>query len=399
MTATTISRRSSTVALILIAYAQFVVMGLPSGYIGAAWPSIQTEFNLPLDGVGVLLLLNTIGYSLASFFNAQVSARTGFSRGLLLGASLYAVGFAGIALAPTWWLIISFGLITSFGAGLLDAGLNRYLAARSNNMLLNWLHASYGIGATLGPAGLSLLLSAGQSWRTGYWIMAAVQACVAVAMMLTLNRWESSQVGKATAEIIQPTEAISVWKTLLVPAVWLGMFLFFVYTGIEMTAGQWTYSLFTLARGIPITVAGWWASLYWASFTLGRIVLGFLIDRYGFARSMRAMIAGAFLGVVLLWWNPVEGVSFAGLAILGFALAPVFPTLIAVTPRALGNRMAANAIGMEMAFGGLGIAALPWLAGYLAQRTTLEVVSPFMVVSLIIFLILFELLMRRKADL
>ena len=383
----------------MIAYAQFVVMGLPSGYIGAAWPSIQAEFNLPLDGVGVLLLLNTIGYSLASFFNAQVSARTGFSRGLLLGAALYALGFAGIALAPAWWLIISFGLITSFGAGLLDAGLNRYLAARSSNMLLNWLHASYGIGATLGPAGLSLLLSAGQSWRTGYWIMAAMQACVAGAMLLTLNRWESSQSGKATAEIIQPAEAISVWKTLMVPMVWLGMFLFFVYTGVEMTAGQWTYSLFTLGRGIPVTVAGWWASLYWASFTLGRIVLGFLIDRYGFARSMRAMIVGAFLGAVLLWWNPVEGVSFAGLAILGFALAPVFPTLIAVTPRALGNRMAANAIGMEMAFSGLGIAALPWLAGYLAQRTTLEVVSPFILVSLLIMLVLFELLMKGKADL
>jgi fucose permease len=187
-------------------------------------------------------------------------------------------------------------------------------------------------------------------------------------------------------------------ETLAVPAVWLGMLLFFVYTGIEMTAGQWTYSLFTIGRGIPETTAGWWASLYWASFTVGRIFLGVLIDRFGFKRSMRAMLGGAFLGAFLLWWNPVDGVSFAGLAILGLSLAPVFPTLIAVTPKVLGNRLAANAIGMQMAFGGLGIAAFPWLAGFLAQRTTLEVISPFIIVSLFLALFLFETLLRLKAE-
>ena len=163
-----------------------------------------------------------------------------------------------------------------------------------------------------------------------------------------------------------------------------------------MTAGQWTYSLFTLGRGISATAAGWWTSLYWASFTVGRMFLGILVDRFGFVRSMRAMIVGAFFGAGLLWWNPVEWVSFAGLAILGFALAPVFPTLIAVTPRVLGSRVAANAIGMQMAFGGLGIAALPWLAGILAVNINLEVVGPFIVVACVLMLLLFEMLLRNK---
>ncbi len=391
-----ISRRNTVVILILISYAQFIVLGLPGGYLGAAWPSMQTEFGLSLDGVGAYLLLNTIGYTIASFFNAQISARTGFSKGLLLGAALFGVGFTGIAMAPAWGLVVLFGLVTGFGGGIIDASLNRYLAARSNTMLLNWLHACYGIGATLGPAGLSILLSFGQSWRVGYGVMAVFQVVLVGALLLSLNRWESSQAGTATAEIIQPAQSASVRETLAVPAVWLGMLLFFVYTGVEMTAGQWTYSLFTIGRGIPATTAGWWASLYWASFTIGRIFLGVLIDRFGFARSMRAMLGGSLLGIVLLWWNPVDGVSFVGLAILGLSLAPMFPTLIAVTPRVLGNRLAANAIGMQMAFSGLGVAALPWLAGFLAERTSLEVISPLMLVATCISLLLFELLLRSK---
>ena len=88
--------------------------------------------------------------------------------------------------------------------------------------------------------------------------------------------------------------------------------------------------------------------------------------------------------------------SYAGLAILGFAFAPVFPTLIAVTPYLLGKRQAVNAIGMQMAFGGLGIAALPWLAGFLAERINLEVVGPCILLECVLMLLLFEVLLRKR---
>jgi fucose permease len=390
--------RNTALFLILVSYAQFIVLGLPGGYLGAAWPSMQTGFGLALDEVGKYLLLNTIGYTLASFFSAQISARTGFGKLLLLAAVLFAAGFIGLALAPTWGWVIFFGLLTGLGGGFIDASLNRFMAARSSSMLLNWLHASFGIGATLAPAGLSFLLSIGQTWRTGFQIMAIFQIVLVGFVLLSLNRWESSQAGSATAELIAPTEAVSLRETLGVPAVWLAMALFFIYTGAEMTAGQWSFSLFTLGRGVSETTAGWWTSLYWASFTIGRIFLGVLVDRFGLARSMRAMIIGGFVGAALLWWNPMEGVSYAGLAIMGFAFAPIFPTLIAVTPRLLGKRQAVNAIGMQVAFGGLGIAAMPWLAGFLAERTSLEVVGPFILVECAVMLLLFEVLLRKRVN-
>jgi fucose permease len=357
---------------------------------------MQTGFGLALDQVGFYLFLNTIGYTLASFFNAQLSARTGFSRLLLIAAILFGVGFLGIALAPTFGWVIFFGFMTGVGGGLLDSCLNRYLAARSSSMLLNWLHASYGLGATLAPAGLSFLLSIGQSWRVGFQVMAIFQALLVGVLLLSMNRWESSQAGTPTAEMIAPARPVSLWETMRVPAVWLAMALFFIYTGAEFTAGQWAYSLFTLGRGVSETTAGWWTSLYWASFTVGRIFLGVLIDRYGFKWSMRVLFIGASLGTLLLWWNPVEGVSYAGLALIGLSFAPVFPTLIAVTPRLLGKRQAVNAIGMQMAFGGIGIAAMPWLAGFLAERISLEVISPYLLAECALMFILFEILLRKR---
>jgi fucose permease len=394
----TMSRRTSALILILVCYAQFIVLGLPGGFLGAAWPSMQTGFGLPLDEVGKYLLVNTLGYTLASFFSAQIATRIGFSRFLLLAALVFGTGFLGLAFAPAWGWVLVFGLLTGLGGGAIDASLNLFMSARSSSMLVNWLHASYGIGATLGPIGLSFLLTIGQTWRTGYQVMAILQVGVVAAVLLTLNRWEGSHNSAAATEMIRPSNPARLRETLAVPAVWLAMLLFFVYTGAEMTAGQWAFSLFTLSRHISETAAGWWTGLFWASFTIGRIFLGVLIDRFGFEKSMRVMISGIFLGAVLLWWSPQEGFGFVGLALMGFAMAPIFPTLIAMTPRLLGNRQATNAIGMQVAFGGLGVAALPWLAGILAARTTLEVISPFILVECLIMLLLFELLLRRRIN-
>jgi len=392
------SRRTTAVLLILVCYAQFIVLGLPGGFLGAAWPSMKSGFGLPLDAVGSYLLVSTLGYTLASFFSSQIAKLIGFSRCLLLAALVFGVGFLGLAFAPAWGFVLVFGFLNGLGGGIIDAALNLFMAARSRALLVNWLHASFGIGATFGPIGLSFLLSMGQTWRTGYLVMCILQVGVIAAILLTLNRWEGSHNSQAASEMIRPSEPLSLRETLAVPAVWLGMLLFFVYTGSEMTVGNWTYSLFTLGRHISETSAGWWTGLFWASFTIGRLLLGVLIDRFGFERSLRVMFAGIFLGTVLLWWNPQEGVSFAGLALIGFAMAPIVPTLIAVTPRLLGSRQATNAIGMQVAFGGLGVAVLPWLAGILAARTTLEVISPFVLVECLVMVLLFELLLRRRAS-
>ncbi len=398
MKVSSLSIRSTALPLILLSYVQFIVLGLPGGYLGAAWPSMHTEFGLPLDEIGKYLLVSTIGYTLASFFSAQVANRTGFGRFLLISALVFGVGFLGLALSPTWGWVLFFGLLSGLGSGAIDASLNRFMAARSSAMLVNWLHASFGIGATLGPICLAFLLSVGQSWRVGYQIMAVIQAVVVGFILISLTRWENSHNSEAGAEMMKPAEPVSLAATLAVPAVWLALALFFVYTGSEMTAGNWAYSLFTIGRHISEIVAGWWTGLFWASFTVGRLVLGVVIDRIGFVRSMRAAFAGIFIGAALLWWSPQEWVGFLGLALLGFAMAPIFPTLIAVTPTLLGSRLAPNAIGMQVAFAGIGVAALPWLAGILAARTSLEVISPFMLVESLMMLLIFELLLRRRIN-
>jgi fucose permease len=186
--------------------------------------------------------------------------------------------------------------------------------------------------------------------------------------------------------------------TLARPIVWVNAAIFFFYAGIEVTAGNWSYSIFTEARGVTPELAGLIAGLYWGSFTVGRIFFGVVANRFAVVATIRVMAVTAILAATLFWWNPINWVGFAGLLILGFALAPVFPLLMTATPARLGNADANNAIGFQVAAASFGIGVLPGLAGALADRTSLEIVGPFMVVGLIIVAVLHEIAVRYHQE-
>jgi fucose permease len=398
------------IPLIGIPYVGFILLGLPNGVLGVAWPAIRESFGLPLDALGTLLTTVTIGYILVSFSSGRLVSLTGLGPFLLLSSTVSAAGLLGYALAPTWWVMVPLGLLVGTGAGAMDAGMNMYVAANYGARQMNWLHASFGIGVTIGPAMMTALLNAGQSWRWGYAIIVLLQGLLAVCFGLTLDRWRGSGPASEAARPSEPSRttgeeadqgpvsgtARSV-DTLRLPLAWLGIAIFITHTGVQFTAGQWAYSLFTEARGVAPATAGLWTSVYWASLTAGRLLLGPVADRIGVVSLLRTCIVGIVLGSALVWWNLADLVSFLGLALIGFSLAPLFPSLISSTPERVGAGHAPNVIGFQVAAGSVGIALLPGFAGVLAQNLGLEIVGPFLVAASLLMFLLHEAIVRRAA--
>ena len=97
-------------------------------------------------------------------------------------------------------------------------------------------------------------------------------------------------------------------------------------------------------------------------------------------------------------WANVPVASWLALPLLGLVLAPVFPILIADTPRRLGAGQTANAIGLQVAAAVAGGAALPAGLGVLAARLSLEVIGPCLVGAALVQLVLHEALIRRAFE-
>lgn len=393
------TRAQRDLQIILIAYAGFVVFGLADGALGVAWPSMRATFGVPLSALGLLLFASSCAFLVTSFNSGPIATRMGMGVMLLTASALRMVGLFGFALAPDWRWMVTAAVVYGGGSGLLDSGMNTHFATRFSARLMNWLHASFGLGATIGPLIMTAVLSNSLAWRWGYVVVAGSQTLVTVLILMTLGSWRDDEAGDAASgsDASAPvTRHASMLETLHMPYVWANVLLFLLYAGTEVTAGQWAFSLFTESRGVDIATAGFWVSVYWGTFTVGRLFYGFIADRVDSVQAVRFSMVIAVLAALLLWWNGTNLVGFLGLAAMGFATAPIFPLLTSTTPQRVGPRHTANVIGYQVGAANLGIAVLPGLAGVLAARMGLEIIGPFLVAASVAMLVLYEVILRME---
>ena len=305
-------------------------------------------------------------------------------RVLWLSSAVSAAALFGYALTPWWLSMLPLSFLAGLGGGAVDAGLNAYGATHFSPRILNWLHAFFGLGTTLGPMIATAVLAGGMSWHWSYGLVGAGQLLLALALFATRGRWGDVPVLQEGAGPPEPTAGAS--TTLRRPIVWLGMAVFFVYVGLESGLGAWSYSLLTLGRGVPEATAGVVVGLYWGGLTVGRVAFGLVADRVRLVPALRWCILAMVAGTVLFWLDPVRALSFAGLWLIGLAQAPIFASLISLTPARVGPAHADSAIGFQVASGGLGGATLTGLVGVLARGAGLVVVGPaFVVLALVLW--------------
>lgn len=391
------TKTQSKLGLILLAFIAFISLGLPDGLLGVAWPSIRANFSRSLNSLGIWMFASMVGYMSSSFVAGRMMAKLGV--GGLLAASCAMTGAAllGYTLAPVWWVVVALGVLAGLGAGAIDAGINTYIAANFGEGLMQWLHASFGVGITLGPIIMTAGLNVFHAWRWGYVVVGSAQLLLALCFLLTIAMWQQrGGPPKPDAERLLTDYRTPLLDTLRQPSVWLSILLFFFYTGIEIGLGAWAYTLLTKSRGIETTLAGLFAGSYWFTFTVGRVLAGLYARRIGVHKLITGGLALALTGMLLLWWNPSQTVSLLGVALTGFAVAPIFPALVSGTSGRVSPRHAANTIGMQIGAAGLGGSLIPGLAGVLAQRISLEVIPAYLAVLIAVLIGLYAAAVSRK---
>jgi fucose permease len=385
-------RHRAEITLVLIAFAAFVCIGLPEGVLGVAWPSIRRELGVPISQLGSMLFASMCGYLTCSSLSGPLSIRFGLGRVLLVGAVAMAVAQGGYALAPAWWVMVTLATLSGSGCGAIDGALNQFSATHFSPRSINWMHASFGLGASIGPLVTTAIITRGGSWRWGYAMVSSALILVAVAIAATLRRWQESPGAVAHGDEAKGIERSVLWQL----GVWINIAIFFLYCAAEAATGQLAFSLLTESRGIDVRFAGRCVGVYWGSLTCGRLLFGALATRWSASALLRVATAATPVGALWFWFTRSPAGAMGSLALFGLALAPVFPLLIGETPVRLGRHRARHAIGLQVAAACLGGAAGPALAGVLGRRIGLEpVLGPMIVAATALMLALHEAALWR----
>jgi fucose permease len=387
--------------LLVLSYACFIALGMVSGLLGAAWPTLYPEFGLALGDAGVAIGMMTVGYLGASFLSGASIQRLGYGALFAIGGVLTAVGVGLYVVAPGWGVYLVGALIAGVGTGMYDAGLNNYVAAFYSTRAMNWLHAAFGIGITISPFIVTRLIADGASWRAGYAVVLVVCTVLALVLVFVRGLWRSAAPAAPAAgdfDTVKKAAQARLGQSLRVPVVWLCIALTFFVAGMEATPGQWASTLFA-GREVEAESAGLLISLYWGSFTVGRILFGaimpWLIARLGTVTNVLRLVIGLSIAAAfVLWWNPAQWASFAALTVFGFAQAPLFPVAVSATRGYVGQAHAENTIGFQLAGASGGIALLPGLAGVFMQNISTEMMAPFCFAAAIALYAVHEALVR-----
>ena len=381
-----------------MALGSFAVLGLPDGMLGPAWPEMRQTFGAPIAALGLILLVSTGGSVAISAFVGWLIQRIGVPALLATASICAALGGAGFALAPGLWLILAVAVLVGVAAGMMDGGLNTAIGLAGRPRLLNLLHAAYGVGTTIGPLLITVAIVTG-SWRPAYAVLSALDLVIAI---LWLRQRRSDRLRAAlepatSAESAEPTnpgpEAGNPhpgegWsRRRASAAVIAGMVLFFVYTGVEVGAGQWEASYCRGHLGLSASAAAIATFFYWAAFTGARIVLAVLPRQLDLVRIIRWGSVLGVVGAAAIWWQPNRAVALAGFIVLAGGLSGVFPALIGLTPARIGHRRAEHVIAWQVGAAAAGGSGLSAFLGLLIGLNGLQILGPALTIGAVLLIV------------
>ncbi|MCY7306880.1 MAG: MFS transporter [Rhodoferax sp.] len=369
--------------LLCVVYLAFVSLGLPDSVFGVAWPTMRSGFERPLEAAGLVMLAVTACSALSGFASGAVLKRLGTGPVVLLSGFLTGLALLGFAFAPSFHWLLLFALPLGLGAGAVDAGLNHFVAAHYSSRHMNWLHACWGVGATIGPLLMGAALVGAQGWRAGYQTIASVQLLLAMVFLLTLALWrrEHGTGPSAVAALadVSPQRPVPAW------AAWLAPTLYLAYATIEVGTGLWAASILVEERRLAPQMAGFWVACFFGAIMGGRFCLGLVSAWLGNRVLVRAGIGLAIVGAALF---AVPGLppalSLAGLVMLGLGAAPIYPALMHETTRRFSADLARKAVGRQVAFSYIGGAVGPAALGLLGAQWGLNLIMPGVLLALFV---------------
>jgi FHS family glucose/mannose:H+ symporter-like MFS transporter len=345
--------------LFAVACLGLLTFGIVLTTLGAVLPSIIERFGIDKTAAGSLFLLNTFGIVIGCVVFGPIVDRKGYKEMLLIGLALIVVGLEAIAFAPSMAWLRSAVLISGFGGGIINGGMNALAAdviVDGRSAGLAKLHVFFGLGAVGVPFALGILLGR-LSYST---LIAAVGVlCIVPLVVTALSRFPTPKQPQGF-----PLEAA---KGLLRDPILLtfGVMLF-LESGMEITVGGWTATFFKEELQITDQRALVYLSLYWLGMMTGRMALGPLLRRLSAPRLLLAGMSLAFAGAWLVIGARDPSAAALGVFLLGLGFAATFPVVLAlVADRYVALSGTAFSVVMVMALtGGM---LLPYATGVLGN--------------------------------
>lgn len=381
--------------LLAIIYLAFISLGLPDALLGAAWPSMYPQFDVPVSYAGIISMIIALGTVVSSLQSDRLTKKLGTGKVTALSVLMTALALFGFATSHSFGMLCLWAIPYGLGAGSVDASLNNYVALHYESRHMSWLHCMWGVGASAGPYIMGYALTAGWGWNSGYHIIAVLQIVLTAILLCSLPLWKQRPAEVLQDGKVQNVKALSIREVLQLAGAREILVCFFCYCALEQTTGLWASSYLTLHKGVSADTAASFASMFYLGITVGRALSGFLTMKLNDVQMIRLGEVIIGIGVLVMLLPFGQSLSLAGLILIGLGCAPVYPCVIHSTPAHFGADKSQAIIGIQMACAYVGTCLMPPVFGLIANHITVALLPVYLLIILVLMVIMHELLCKK----
>lgn len=279
------------------------------------------------------------------------------------GIALIAVSLVAMAFAPTYTLLLFAVFALGLGAGVLDMVLSPIVSAlnpEKRTVALNRLHSFYCVGAAVTVLAGSLALAAGLGWRGSCLVLLPLPLGLLAAFApLRFPELAHESVRTSVRSLFKHR-----WFQLATVGIFLG-------GATELGMAQWLPAYAETSLGFPTWISGGSLLLFSVAMALGRMVIGFAGAKLDPLRLM-AWSCGTTVVLFLLGsFLPIPSLALAACILAGFTGSCLWPTTLAVTADRYPQG-GASMFGALAALGNAGGIFMPWVVGWITDRSNLH---------------------------
>lgn len=353
------STRTHPIIATVAYYLAFIILGMTTAANGPSLLKLADHTSSGLDRISLIFIFGSLGYVTGSYFGGRAYDR--FPGHKLMAMTLLVIAAASviIPLSTTLSLLLLAMFLSGLASGILDVGCNTLLLwthKEKSGPFMNGLHFFFGVGSLIAPLLLAQVLL-----RTNdiYWLFYSF-AILSVPIMIWL--WLLPEPSHNVHQDEQVSAAFPVVPVILI------VILFLLYVGLELGFGNWIYTYaLTLNLGTTVTAA-YLTSLFWGSFTLGRL-LGIWVSTRLRAHTtiLIDLIGCAISTLIIMVWKESSPALWIGTFGLGLSMASIFPNIMMLA----GERMQITGAitGWFLVGSGAGGMLVPWLLGQIFATT------------------------------
>ena len=354
--------------LLAVIYLSFISLGLPDSLLGAAWPTIYPQLNIPISYAGIISMTISAGTVVSSLMSDRFTRRFGTGTVTAVSVGITAGALFGFSASHSFWALCLWAIPYGLGAGSVDASINNYVAVHYSSRHMSWLHCMWGVGAAAGPYIMWYVLTVVKSWNQGYRTIGILQMALTLILFCSLPLWKNAanEHRSEPADISAPP--LTLPQVIRLPGTKEGMLCFFCYCALEQTAGLWASSYLALYKGIPSETAAFFGSMFFIGITVGRGLCGFIASKLNDTQMTHLGQAVAAIGIVIMLVPADKACSLLGLILIGLGCAPIYPSMMHATPINFGIDKSQAVIGTQMASAYVGTCIMPALFGLIANQ-------------------------------